>query len=184
MARLIAACKGREFADRRDTAIIMLLAGCGLRRAEIGNLRVQDVDRDREQVYVVGKGDKGRYVAYGPVVAKAIDTYARARARHPMASTEPFFLGVTRRPFGPSGVGQVVARRGEAAGLGRINPHRFRHTYAHSWQLPAATRATSWRSWPDGPAGRCSTATARGAADRAAKAQRAADGLARLGVKG
>src|SRR4051794_32783756 len=39
--RLIAACKGREFSDRRDTAIIMLLAGCGLRRAEIGNLRVQ-----------------------------------------------------------------------------------------------------------------------------------------------
>jgi integrase len=181
---LIAACKGREFADRRDMAIIMLLAGCGLRRAEIGNLRVQDVDRDREQVYVVGKGDKGRYVAYGPVVAKAIDSYARARARHPMASTEPFFLGVTRRPFGPSGVGQVVARRAEAAGLGRINPHRFRHTYAHSWQLSGGNEGDLMAIMGWSSRQMLNRYGASAAADRAAKAQRAADGLARLGVKG
>lgn len=27
----------------------------------------------------------------------------------------------------------MLKRRGERAGLGRINPHRFRHTFAHLW---------------------------------------------------
>ena len=183
VSALIAACRGREFADRRDMAIIMLLAGCGLRRSEIGNLRVEDVDRDRERVYVVGKGNKGRHVSYGPVVAKAIDSYARARARHPMASTEPFFLGVTRRPFGPSGVGQVVAKRGQLAGLGRINPHRFRHTYAHAWLASGGNEGDLMANAGWSSRQMLTRYGASAAAERASRAQRERDGLARLGVK-
>lgn len=183
MNALIAACNGREFAERRDKVIIMLLADCGLRRAEVGNLRVEDVDRDREQVYVTGKGNKGRYVAYTPMTAKAIDSYLRARARHPMAGSEPFFLGVTRRSFGPSGVGQVVARRGEMAGLGRVNPHRFRHTYAHAWLASGGNEGdlranAGWASRQ-----MLQRYGVSAAAERASKAQRERGGLARLGVK-
>jgi site-specific recombinase XerD len=184
VAALIAACGGREFADKRDKAIIMLLADCGLRRAEVGNLRVQDVDRDRERVYVIGKGNKGRHVAYGPMTAKAIDTYVRARARHPLYATVPFFLGVTRRPFGPSGVGQVVARRGEKAGLGRINPHRFRHTYAHAWLADGGQEGDLMANAGWASRQMLQRYGASAAAERAEKAQHSRGGLARLGVKG
>jgi site-specific recombinase XerD len=183
VAALLDACKGREFVDRRDMAIMVLLADCGLRRAEIGNLRVQDVDRDRQRVYVVGKGSKGRYVAYSDQAAKAIDTYARARARHPMAGTEAFLLGVTRRPFGPSGVGQVVAKRGEQAGLGRINPHRFRHTYAHAWLASGGNEGDLMENagWSSRQMVQRYGKSAAG--ERAEQAQRARGGISRLGVK-
>jgi site-specific recombinase XerD len=180
---LIDACRGKTFADRRDMAIAVLLMECGLRRAEIGNLRVEDVDRDRERVYVVGKGNKGRHVAYGAMAAKALDSYARARARHPMAATEPFFLGVTRRPFGPSGVGQVIARRAAMAGVGRVNPHRFRHTFAHAWQATGGNEGDLMAIMGWSSRQMLSRYGASAAAERAAKAQRERGGLSRLGVK-
>jgi len=32
-----------------------------------------------------------------------------------------------------SGIAQMVERRSLTAGLGKVNPHRFRHTFAHRW---------------------------------------------------
>jgi integrase len=51
----------------------------------------------------------------------------------------------------PSGLAQIVAERSQQAGLGRIHPHQFRHTYAH---LMLSTgmgetdlmRLTGWKS--------------------------------------
>ena len=45
MRRLVKACAGHDFADRRDLAIILLLADTGIRRSECANLKVADVDR-------------------------------------------------------------------------------------------------------------------------------------------
>ena len=43
-----------------------MLADTGLRRSELANIRVGDVDLDRETVMVWGKGAKQRVVRYGP----------------------------------------------------------------------------------------------------------------------
>lgn len=180
---MLDACRGRDFRSRRDACIIAMLAGLGLRRAELGNLRVDDVDRDQQRVYVVGKGDRGRFVSYGAPVARHIDAYARIRARHPAASSEAFLLGVTRRPFGPSGVGQAVANRAEQAGLGRVHPHQFRHTLAHNWLASGRSETdlmtvTGWTSRQ-----MLSRYGASAASSRAAKIMRERDGLDLLGIK-
>ena len=44
VVRLLAACEGRAFADRRDMAIIRLLLDTGMRRAELTGLKVSGVD--------------------------------------------------------------------------------------------------------------------------------------------
>lgn len=183
VAKMLRACSGRDFRSRRDACIIAMLAGLGLRRAELGGLRVEDVDRDQQRVFVVGKGNKGRFVSYGADVARFIDAYARVRSRHPAAASEAFLLGVTRRPFGASGVGQVVAVRAKQAGLTGVHPHSFRHTLAHTWLASGGSEVdlmtiAGWSSRQ-----MLTRYGASAASARAATAMRDRDGLARLGVK-
>jgi integrase len=51
----------------------------------------------------------------------------------------------------PNGVADVVRRRGAAAGIADVHPHRFRHTYAHQWLAAGGNegdlmRLAGWRS--------------------------------------
>lgn len=129
---LLKACEGKDFDARRDTAIIRLLLDSGIRLSELVGLRLEDLDDDRDVAYVIGKGRRHRACPYGAKTAMALDRYMRARARHPHAGLPWLWLGAKGR-LGTSGVEQMLKRRGEQAGLGRINPHRFRHTFAHLW---------------------------------------------------
>lgn len=54
LERLLAACAGTSFEERRDMAIIRLLASTGMRRGECIGLRVEDVDFDHEVALVLG----------------------------------------------------------------------------------------------------------------------------------
>lgn len=51
----------------------------------------------------------------------------------------------------PSGVTQLLRRRGRQAGVTGLHPHRFRHTFAHRWladggQEQDLKRLAGWRS--------------------------------------
>jgi integrase len=56
LRRLLKACDGRDFAARRDTAIIRLLIDTGLRRGECAGIMLDDLDLDDQVVTVLGKG--------------------------------------------------------------------------------------------------------------------------------
>lgn len=147
---MLETCKGREFTDRRDNAILRLLLDTGMRRAEIGGLKVADVDSDQEVVWVVGKGSRPRGCPFGVKTGQALDRYLRARTRHPQAHLEDLWLG-SRGRFTAEGIRQMVERRGEAAGLGHIHVHQFRHSFAHMFRAAGGgdddlMRLTGWRS--------------------------------------
>lgn len=147
---LLGACAGTRFDERRDTAIIRLLADTGMRRAEIGNLRVADIDWDQDVAFVTGKGARPRTCPFGAKTAQALDRYLRARAQHPHAAADALWLGV-RGPMTESGIAQIVRRRGIEARLGPIHPHQLRHTFAHSWLAQGGNegdlmRLAGWRS--------------------------------------
>lgn len=36
-------------------------------------------------------------------------------------------------PLTSSGIAQILDRRAQQAGIDHLNPHRFRHTFAHQW---------------------------------------------------
>jgi integrase len=51
----------------------------------------------------------------------------------------------------PTGVADIVRRRGAAAGIADVHPHRFRHICAHHWLAAGGnegdlTRLAGWRS--------------------------------------
>jgi site-specific recombinase XerD len=78
--KLLEACEGKDFYARRDTAIIRLLIDTGMRRSEIGNLRMQDIDWEAQTVTVVGKGRRSRTCPFGRKTAQALDRYIRVRS--------------------------------------------------------------------------------------------------------
>jgi site-specific recombinase XerD len=130
---VIDACaRDREFAGRRDEAIIRVFIDTGARRGEVLGLTLDAIDLDGQTLRVTGKGSRTRLVAVGAQTVKAIDRYLRARAKHADAGRAELWLG-RKGPFGESGLAQAVRDRGREAGLpGRLHPHAFRHAYAHS----------------------------------------------------
>jgi site-specific recombinase XerD len=146
---LLATCDGTNFEDRRDTALLRLFLDTGIRLAETAGLRVADLAFEHNVALVVGKGSRPRAVPFGRRTAKSLDRYLRARAHHPETASEWLWLGKQGR-LTATGVGQVVKRRGQQAGL-KLHPHLFRHTFAHSMladgmQEGDLMRLAGWRS--------------------------------------
>ena len=132
LARLLDSVTGSDFESRRDAAILYLLADSGMRLGELAALKASDVDRRSGVMVVRGKGDKARSVPFSKKTAVAVDRYLRARSRHKDADLAWLWLGLKQR-LSPSGIAQMVRRRGAAVGIEGLHPHRFRHTFAHMW---------------------------------------------------
>jgi site-specific recombinase XerD len=151
LSRLIGSCKGQLFENRRDEALIRLLLDTGMRAAEITDLSLDDIDRDQQVVVVMGKGGRGRACPYGNRTGDALGRYLRARARHPLAARyDALWLG-KKGPMTSSGLRQILDRRAADAGVQGVHPHRFRHTFAHTWlaaggQEQDLMRLAGWRS--------------------------------------
>ena len=148
--RLLKSAAGRDLADRRDTAILLLLFDTGIRRGELIGLQVDDLDLRERVGYVTGKGGHRRVVRFGGRTAVALDRYLRLRRAHSSADSPALWIGQDG-PLTASGLAQLIARRCKAAGLERLHPHQFRHTFAHEWlasggQEGDLMRLAGWRS--------------------------------------
>lgn len=131
--RLLEACSGRSFDDRRDTAILFVFIDTGARLAEVAGLRVDmDVDFDFDELHVTGKGRRDRVLPMGRNTVKALDRYLRQRTRHSDADRPWLWLGKKGR-LTDSGIAQMLRRRSREAAIHQIHPHQFRHTFAHKW---------------------------------------------------
>ncbi|QIS18866.1 tyrosine-type recombinase/integrase [Nocardia terpenica] len=81
-----------------------------------------------------GKGAPASYRPFGDKTRTALRRYLRIRARHPKAINDEPALKLGK--FGPMtdhGIGQLIERRCQAAGIDHIHPHQFRHFFAHDW---------------------------------------------------
>lgn len=148
---LLAACKGTNFENRRDEALIRLFADTGARLGEISALRVPDLDFDQDVMLVTGKGRRPRDVPFGARTGSALRRYLRARVQHSQAeSTDALWIGRKGR-LTDWGVRRVLDRRAADAGIGHLHPHMFRHSFAHRWlseggQERDLMRLAGWRS--------------------------------------
>lgn len=151
LARLLAVAKGNDFDQRRDTAILRVLIDTGVRLGEIAGLQVDEVDWDLDVLHVMGKGRRGRAAPFGSKTADALRRYLRARGRHPKAGATSALWLSRQGAMTPSGVAQMLERRGLEAGVEGVHPHRFRHSFAHAWLAGGngetdLMRLAGWRS--------------------------------------
>jgi len=150
LKRLFQACAGNSFEARRDTALIMLLLDTGARRDEMIGLTLEDLDLDLDVLVVLGKGRRERSLPFGRKAGEALDRYLRARGRHKHAALRWLWLGQQGR-LTDSGLVMMLRRRGRQAGLPRLHPHQFRHTFAHQWLAQGGSetdlmRLAGWKS--------------------------------------
>jgi site-specific recombinase XerD len=131
---LIRACGGKELRDRRDEALVRLMAETGMRAGEVVALRVEDINLKGGVALVVrGKGGKGRIVPFSPQTARALDRYMRARRAHMRADSPELWLGERQKGLGYYGLHAALRDRAEKAGIAGFHPHLLRHTAASRW---------------------------------------------------
>ena len=124
LAALIDTCRGKDFYDRRDMAIIRMWVSTPARLSEIALLRVvgadgePDVDPLAGMIYVMGKGRRPRQMALSPRACKAAIRYEKVRERHPNAASPFYWLSHKKERFTQSGIRQMIARRAREAGSG------------------------------------------------------------------
>ncbi|WP_404380933.1 tyrosine recombinase XerC [Caenispirillum salinarum] len=113
----------------RDTALITLLYGCGLRIGEALGLTVADRPTG-ETMRVLGKGRKERLVPVLPAVRQAIDAYLALRP-HPAPPDSPLFVGARGGPLSPRMAQRTMEKVRHLLGLPETaTPHALRHSFA------------------------------------------------------
>src|SRR5579859_4059043 len=130
------------FAERaavRNRAILWLLYDTGIRVSELTNLRLDDLDRKKGVVTVLGKGSKERRIALGQNCQRNLSYYLDKHrpdeeelAEWGSAGEQHLFLSETRLPMTKNGVTLLFKRLRERAGITgkRVSPHILRHSFA------------------------------------------------------
>ena len=111
--------------SKRDLALVDFLYATGCRVSEVVNLDLADVDFERGECVVLGKGNKERVVYLTEVATRTLREYVGNRRD----VSDALFAGHGRR-LTKEGIEAAVKRIGLAAGVEDVYPHRFRHTLA------------------------------------------------------
>jgi integrase/recombinase XerC len=114
----------------RDTAVLALLYGSGLRISEALSLRRTDLSSAGDIAVVTGKGGKNRMVPLLPQVLELINTYA-SLCPYDLPADQPLFVGAKGGPLSPRIVQLVMERLRGVLGLpDSATPHALRHSFA------------------------------------------------------
>ena len=148
---MLATCGTKDFHDIRDEAIIRLMVESMVRASELLGMLTAEVDiRGGSALVRRGKGGRGRLVPFGPQTARALDRYARARRRHPLAASPRFWLAARGRTLDYPGLYSALTRRAKTAGF-TMHPHMLRATGAIRWRaaggsVPGLMTVAGWSS--------------------------------------
>jgi integrase/recombinase XerD len=134
LSRMLNAARASNY---RDYVLLAVMAGCGLREAEVVELRIGDfreVAVDQVLLRVLGKGDKVRNVPISPDLWRLIQRYVllteRSFTSH-LDSRKPLFTSRIGKDkaLTTRSVQNIVKKYVRAAGITKaISPHSIRHT--------------------------------------------------------
>jgi len=111
----------------RDTAVIELLYGSGLRVSELCSLDIDSINVKQLAVSVMGKGGKERRVPVGEPSLVALKQWVALRSEVVTnASTVALFVNSRGTRLGTRDVRRII----DARSLAPTHPHALRHTYA------------------------------------------------------
>ena len=131
--RLIDATAGTTPRALRDSALVELLYGAGLRVSEAVGLDKTGVDLDDRLVRVIGKGGKERVVPIGRAAVEALRRYlARGRPHLDRRHRTELFLNARGGALTRAGAFLILRNLAAKAGLEpeRVHPHLLRHSFA------------------------------------------------------
>ena len=115
-------------AHPRDLAIIDMLASTGMRVGELCRLNKTDIDFDKQECIVLGKGDKERIVYFDARAKVHLQNYLKSRS-----DTNPALFVSLFKPYNRlevPGVETRLRKLGRDLNMSKIHPHKFRRTLA------------------------------------------------------
>lgn len=144
VARMFDAIDSDDANGLRDKAILELLFSGGMRVSELCNLNRDQVNLERREFTVRGKGNKDRPIFISQSAADAIGEYLSSRSDN----LKPLFLNNSRnvhknltdsngvdaseqRRLTPRSIQRIVSKYAQAAGITKhVTPHTLRHSFA------------------------------------------------------
>lgn len=119
------------FAGKTERLIIEMLYQCGLRRAELCQLKLSDIDFYNSNLKVLGKGNKERIIPIGKELAQLIQDYIIERNIIPEISHSHLLVLENGKAVYPRYIYKVVhTYLSETTTLDKRSPHVLRHTFA------------------------------------------------------
>lgn len=121
----------QEFKQVRNSLIISMLYGCGIRLAELLDIKLGDITNGSVKIH--GKGDKDRLVPLLPELVSRVEAYVECcrRCGIELTAADKLIVGTAGKPLSRSTVQRVVRQEMMAANVqGRKSPHILRHTFA------------------------------------------------------
>jgi integrase/recombinase XerC len=128
----------------RDTLIISILYYCGLRANEITLITLDDIDVEKRELMILGKGNKPRIVPYSSSLDRIIRLWIHKErisyvhqngpylfpSKHGEQLTTSAIYRLVIKAAEDSGVQKIVGERGDGTKIYKVHPHIFRHSYA------------------------------------------------------
>lgn len=120
-----------NFIQQRNLAILELLYGSGLRVTELTSLNLDQINLDRLEVTVCGKGKKERLLPLNKKTVAALKLYLQQRAKFASQECQAVFVNKFGKRLSSGWVRRLVKKEALSAGLpSSISPHTFRHSFA------------------------------------------------------
>jgi integrase len=133
--QLLLTANGSSLRGKRDYATLAILLGCGLRRAELTGLRVEDIQRREEHWVIANLVGKGGHIRTVPVpgwVKSGIDEWMTAAK----ITTGTLLRSINKAGriwgpgFSPKVIWGVVKQKAEGCQIPSLAPHDLRRTCA------------------------------------------------------
>ncbi|MEQ2527554.1 tyrosine recombinase XerS [Bacillaceae bacterium CLA-AA-H227] len=119
----------------RDTAIVSMLLGTGLRIAELADIDIDNIDTQSRKIMVSRKSGSKRSVSYSKAAAKDLINYLEIRNSRYKATKDDkaLFLGIYKgnaQPLTKRAMQKLIEKYAVYFGKPQISAHKLRHTFA------------------------------------------------------
>jgi integrase/recombinase XerC len=120
-----------DYSHFRNYMILRLLYETGIRRSELIQLKLTDIDHHRKTLKVLGKGNKERFIPLGDEIITSLDRYLLIRSQLGCEMSQNLFLTESGKAMYPRLIHRIVAT-GLAVHttLKKKSPHVLRHSFA------------------------------------------------------
>lgn len=121
-----------DYEGSRDRLVLEVLYNTGMRRSELINLKIEDINFSQNILKVLGKGNKERLIPFGQSLAKLLLAFIELRQQTFGASTYPHLLLTKQgKPLYPKAAYNIVRKYLTAVStVEKKSPHVLRHSFA------------------------------------------------------
>jgi len=113
----------------RNIAIIYLILNSGIRREEITNLKLKNLDLNKSRLLVIGKGNKQRIVSINQNLKPILSEYIQYRSAYKFSNSPYIFLSERGEKLDKRTINRIFNKYNTKV-KNKITPHQLRHYWA------------------------------------------------------